>query len=187
VRNEAQQAIGDPKLVVELAIIGALRGNRPRDAARIMLSNGDDLEHYMIVHNFYAGGGGPGDKLSLVRLSQAFAEPVAMCLKKAFDAGKLKKRFLQNKLPPYLEFMGAGSLQMPLEFRGEHRKFAVEFSAVLLNEKGEKGTFNRRMYDSMERSAEKSRRFDFRRARLEAGTYNGTWEDLARELAVQIV
>lgn len=188
VREMAQSQIGDPKVVMELAMIGALRGNRPKGGDQIYLSNGDNLDQCIAKNDFYTGGGNPGGKLSLVRLSQAFAEPVVITLQKAYKLGKLKKRFPTNKLPPYLEFMGAGSLQMPPEIRQEHRMFAVEFSEVLARAKGERGKMATMLYDNMERNAEPTRKFQFRGVRLEPISRDvNTWEHLASKLHVDLI
>lgn len=187
VREMAQMKIGNPKVVMELAMIGALRGNRPKGGDQIYLSNGTALDRFMAENDFYTGGGNPGGKLSLVRLSQAFAEPVVLTLQKAHRLGKLKKRFPTNKLPPYLEFMGAGSLQMPPEFRMEHRIFAVEFSDVLGRAKGERGKMATMLYDNMEKNAEPTRKFQFRGIRLEPISRDvTTWEQLAHKLSVEL-
>jgi hypothetical protein len=119
IAKTAMNKIGDPKLVLELAIVGALRGNNPKDGDEIKLCNGSSLSNFldMMQRNgvFYRGREGAstqgaGEKLTLARLSAAFAEPVARALKKIDAEKPIEKRFRMNKLPAYYEFAGITSL-----------------------------------------------------------------------------
>jgi len=135
IAKKAMDKIGDPKLVLELSIIGALRGNDPKNAGDIHLCNGATLASFMdvLVKNGVLSrvGKGAGDKLTLPRLAAAFAEPVAQALKKLHSEKPLDKRFRMNKLPPYYEFSGFGTLTLPPKVRDEHRIFAHEFSKAI--------------------------------------------------------
>ena len=154
VQATAMDTIGNPQLCLQLAIIGAMRGNDPRDSDTIQLANGQSLRRYLDERyrdgTFARQGERIGAKLTLARLSQAFAEPVIQALMRVHQRKPLRKRFPRNKLPPYLEFMGAGSLNMPREFRDEHRLFAQEFSEALAHVGG---SFNETIYNAMESSA----------------------------------
>jgi hypothetical protein len=169
----AMSKIGDPKLILELAVIGALRGNHPKDSASIVLSNGSNLEAYLqdrvMDGTFHLGesagsrGKGAGGKLTLVRLSHAFAEPVISALQKVHAVRPLTKRFSVNKLPPYMEFMGAGALDLPKHLRQEHLIFAHEFSAAL---RSVGGSFNEKLYDAACNNAVKTRKLRLDRVDL---------------------
>jgi hypothetical protein len=135
IAKSAMNKIGDPKLVLELAIIGALRGNSPKDASEIKLCNGSSLANFMdmMVKNgvFQLTGKGARDKLTLSRLASAFAEPVAQALKKINSEKPLVKRFKMNKLPAYYEFAGFGSLLLSPKMRQEHLIFSHELSKLI--------------------------------------------------------
>jgi hypothetical protein len=155
IRSKAQDVIGDPRLTIELAIIGAMRGNRPKDMDNIRLSNGQSLGQYLGAQSragtFHVDGeGGPKGRLTLARLSQAFAEAVIVTLMRIHQDRPLTKRFPGNRLPPYLEFMGAGSLTMPDALRAEHKRFAQEFSEAL-SQVG--GSFDETLYTRMSTAA----------------------------------
>ena len=168
VQNTAMETIGNPQLCLQLAIIGAMRGNDPRDADTIRLCNGQHLRQYLDERyrdgSFARQGEKIGAKLTLARLSQAFAEPVIQALMRVHASRPLRKRFPRNKLPPYLEFMGAGSLVMPRAIRNEHRIFAQEFSEALAHVGG---SFNETIYNSMESAASEPRTRIFGSVELE--------------------
>jgi len=148
IAKNAMNKIGDPKLVLELAIIGALRGNTPRDASEIKLCNGSSLANFMdMMTKNGVFGKGPGDKLTLPRLSAAFAEPVAQALKKIHSEKPLEKRFKMNKLPPYYEFSGFGTLRLSPKMRQEHLIYSHEFSKAI------GGTLDEEIYGKMSSDA----------------------------------
>jgi hypothetical protein len=159
--KDAMNKIGDPKLVLELAIIGAMRGNNPKDAAEIKLCNGSTLESFLdsmqrngIFHRGRPGAytQGAGDKLTMSRLAAAFAEPVAMSLKKAHSAKPLQKRFKLNKLPPYYEFAAFGTLELSRKMRDEHLIFSHEFSKAISQGKEtlDESIYNKMLADTVE-------------------------------------
>lgn len=148
---KALAEIPDLGLLIELAIIGALRGNTPEDGEEIILCNGQTFMAFMeewatkgVVH--YGGETllGPLKRLTPIGLSYAFAEVVALELQVAHDDNHLHKRFHHNRLPSYLEFMGAGSLRLPWRLRQEHLAFARELSSHL---ESVGGRFSQRQYD----------------------------------------
>jgi len=153
--------------LLRMAIVGGLRGNKPDNADSIKMSNGSldqVLAKFEASGNFYprsmigAGDGkGPGGKLTLVRLSYAFAEAVAIALK---NHKTLPRRFALTRLRPHLQFMGAGSLRLPPKVRAEHKLFAREFSAAL-RDGGVKGAgFNNTLYAAGETNAVAVRMLD---------------------------
>lgn len=154
--------------LLRMAIVGALRGNKPDNADSIKMSDGSTLDRMLTTleaaGKFYArsemgkpGGRGPGGKLTLVRLSYAFAEAVAIALK---NHKGLPKRFGLNRLRPHLQFMGAGSLKLPPKVRAEHRLFAREFSAALRDGKVAGAGFNGTLYQAGETNAVTVRMLD---------------------------
>ena len=182
VRQDAMRRIGDHRLVLKLAIIGAMRGNNPKDATTMKVDDRHTLEDYLTMYDFHRGGGTrPGKQLSLTRLAQAFAEPVALSLQRVHETVKpLPKRYMENRLPPYLEFMGAGALQLPPSLRVEHRIFAHEFS---ISVRSQGGSFNRELYQRMEQNSERTRRLNLNSIKLEGPARSEADEELAlREL-----
>jgi hypothetical protein len=168
VRQRAMDVTANPELCLQLAIIGALRGNNPRDSDTIQLCTGQSLRSFL-DEGYRRGTIAPqgekiGDKLTLARLSQAFAEPVIQSLMRIHAVRPLRKRFTNNRLPPYMEFMGAGALEMPDAHREEHRVFAQEFSDALASVGG---SFNETLYNAMAQDAETPRALNFRRIPLE--------------------
>jgi hypothetical protein len=163
IAKSAMEKIGDPQLVLEIAIIGALKGNFPRDSHEIKLCNGASYDSFMdamqrngIFHRGKQGASGQaiGDKLTPVRLAAAFAEPIAATLKKAHSSKPMRKRFKWNKLPPYYEFAGFGTLRLPQKLRDEHLVFSHEFSKAISNG----GTLDTNIYDKMASDAVELRR-----------------------------
>ena len=142
------ESLNLPKqVIIKLAVVGALRGNKPSDASSIMINERTldeiltKLENEGSFHRRSEMGVGKiGSKLTLVRLSFCLAEAVILVLKRAKS---LPTRFPLSKLKPYLQFMGAGSLKMPPEMRTEHEVFAREFSKAIL------GEFNPMLYHKM--------------------------------------
>jgi len=170
IRAQALRIIAVTRLTIELSIVGAMRGNRPEDMDSIRLSNGQTLGAYLARQeregNFHVNGeGGPKGRLTLARLSHAFAEAVVTTLKRIHDREKpLLKRFSNNRLPPYLEFMGAGALQLPEDLRREHRVFAQEFSEALATVGG---NFDPALYAKMEAGATATTHLKLDRIRLQ--------------------
>jgi len=153
--------------LLRMAVVGALRGNRPDNADSIKMSSGTLeglLSKLEADGKFYPrsmigndGGKGPGGKLTLVRLSYAFAEAVAIALK---NHKALPRRFGLNRLRPHLQFMGAGSLALPPKVRAEHKLFAREFSAALRDGNVKGASFNGTLYSAGETNAVKVRMLD---------------------------
>lgn len=154
--------------LLRMSIVGALRGNRPDNASSIKMSNGVSLDAMLIKlesqgrffpRSEIGKGKGPGGKLTLVRLSYAFAEAVAISLK---NHKTLPRRFGLNRLRPHLQFMGAGSLELPPKVRAEHKLFAREFSAALRDGKVTGASFNATLYQAGETNAVPVRMLDLR-------------------------
>jgi hypothetical protein len=130
----ARLYIADPFTCIQLACIGAIRGNNPPDSHDICLNNGDSLGSLMEkgirggwFTNMEEGSGhGLQKRLSLTRLSHMFAEIVHQKLHEENQRGRLQKRFHGNRLPASLEFMGAVSMNLVGDYLEEHRKFAWE-------------------------------------------------------------
>jgi hypothetical protein len=162
-RNELITQIRELNLprqtIIKLAIIGALRGNKPSDSSTIMINGQSleviltDLENSGSFHKrSMMGTERIGSRLTLVRLSFCLAEAVIIALK---GVRSLPARFPLSKLKPYLQFMGAGSLIMPDEIRVEHEVFAREFSKAIA------GEFNRSLYNKMTNNAHAPRVIKF--------------------------
>merc|ERR1711977_514904 len=109
IAKKAMDKIGDPKLVLELAIIGAMRGNDPKNAGDIHLCNGASLANFMDVLSkngvLSRTGKGAGDKLTLSRLSSAFAEPVTQALKKIHSERPLQKKIQDEQTATLLRVL----------------------------------------------------------------------------------
>jgi hypothetical protein len=158
IAKTAMNKIGDPKLVLELAIVGALRGNNPKDGDEIKLCNGSSLSNFLdmmhrngVFHRGREGAStqGAGEKLTLARLSAAFAEPVARALKKIDAEKPIGKRFRMNKLPAYYEFAGFGTLRLSKKMRDEHLIFSHEFSKAI----GKGNLLDEEIYNKMANDA----------------------------------
>lgn len=152
--------------LLRMAIVGALRGNKPDNAVAIKMNGGISLDAMLskleadgkfFPRSMIGQGKGPGGKLTLVRLSYAFAEAVAIALR---NHKSLPRRFSMTRLRPHLQFMGAGSLQLPPKVRAEHKLFAREFSAALRDGKVDGARFNGTLYAAGETNAVAVRMLD---------------------------
>jgi len=131
-RRQARLYIGDPRVCLHLAVIGALRGNNPSDSADIEVPGVGQLDLFLDTgvragwFTTMSEGGGRNlqGRLSMTRLSHLFAPAVLRFLRR--NPERWQKRYHMNRLPPSMEFMGAASLNLPDEYREQHRIFAWE-------------------------------------------------------------
>jgi hypothetical protein len=133
-----QLAIGvkDKRVVIELIIVGALRG--PRAGSLIKLSNGKTSVDLGIP-----ASGGQGSKiLTLNKIVSATADLAAYYLKKM----KAPKR-IQSDLPGWLQFPSAGSIRLPNNLRILHLEFSKRFSTLI------GGEFQETIYTQMENNS----------------------------------
>lgn len=132
VLRQLRVLVNDPKEVMQIVLICALRG--PRRASKTQLVSGKTIESYRIP----ASGMKGTDGVSCQRISAATADLAAYFLKKL----NVPKR-LDIACPGWLQFPAAGSILLPMELRNQHIEFSKQFSSVI------GGVFNEPIYQQM--------------------------------------
>jgi len=133
---DLRKLVNDPKEVVQIVIICALRG--PKRAAETKLISGKTISQYRIPASGLKGSLG----VSCARISSATADLAAFYLKRM----NAPKR-LNLDCPAWLQFPAAGSITLPQEFRTQHLEFAKQFSPQI------GGVFNESIYMQMMRNS----------------------------------
>jgi hypothetical protein len=128
--------VGDPKVCQQIILVCGLLG--PQRASQAKLLNGKLINSYGIP----ASGAKGTDEISCQRIVAATADLCAYFLKRL----NVPKR-MNVECPSWLQFPGAGSIQLPSNLRQQHIEFAKKFSVAI------GGVFNESIYAQMEANA----------------------------------
>jgi len=126
--------INDPKVVIQIIVVGALRG--PVAGSKVRLLNGKTVTELGIQPN---GSRGNNKQLTMGKIVASTADLAAWYLKQM----NVKPR-IKSDLPAWLQFPSAGSIKMPERYRLLHKEFSIEFSKKI------GGGFNEDIYNQME-------------------------------------
>jgi len=125
--------VPDQKIAIQIIIACALRG--PQAASKLKMRNGRTISEMGIP-----GSGKMGtEDLSCQRIASSTADLAAFYLKML----NVPKRINSLECPAWLQFPTAGSIKLPEVLRTAHKRFSMEFSALI------GGTFREDIYQQM--------------------------------------